>query len=483
LDLRVSYGPHLDSGDRTIYYDLSNRNWEVVAITKEDWSIKQSTEIPIMFRRQQLQQPQTYPSSENQGYSDEIFDEFIDILNIRKDGNDRLLLKCYIISLFIPKISKAILMLHGPEGAAKSACQRLIKSLVDPSSTTLLRLKKKEEDLILKLAHNYLIYYDNVSEIPEWISDLLCMAATGTSFSKRMLYFDEEEVVFQLIRAIGFNGINLAASKADLLDRGLNIELEKIDETAILTFEKEILPRFDALKPKVLSYIFDIISKVLKLEAEGGIKLESRTRMADWEEYAEMISRCMGYEPMEFINAYKENRKTKSEVIIDETPVAEAVVSLMVLERLQMIANGNGGGTWWQEGLDEQELIWTGSPSQLLGLLNPIAADELKIDIQRNDLWPKAPHILTRRLKQVKSSLEGVGIFITKGQNHATKLRTIQIVKKEGDGVPPGGRKSSVSSASSASSENSRSNEVKNRDATGDATVVGSAIKAKSHKR
>jgi hypothetical protein len=296
-------------------------------------------------------------------------------------------------------------MLHGPEGAAKSACQRLIKSLVDPSSTVLLRLKKKEEDIILQLAHNYLIYYDNVSELKEWISDLLCMAATGTSFSKRLLYFDEEEMVFELIRAIGFNGINLAANKADLLDRGLNIELEGIDETVIKTFEKEILPKFNSLKPQVLSCIFDIVSKVLKMEAEGGIGLNSRSRMADWEEYAEMISRCMGYKDMEFINAYRENRKTKTEVIIDETPVAEAIVNLMVLEKLEQVADGNGGGSWTQN--LERELIWTGSPSQLLALLKPIASDDLKIDVYRNELWPKAPRILSRRLNQVKTSLKG----------------------------------------------------------------------------
>jgi hypothetical protein len=40
----------------------------------------------------------------------------------------------------------------------------------------------------------------------------------------RMLYFDDQEIVFELTRPIGFNGINLAANKSDILDRGLNID-------------------------------------------------------------------------------------------------------------------------------------------------------------------------------------------------------------------------------------------------------------------
>ena len=221
LDLRVSYGQSFDltttiydidgtSNNKTIYYDLTNGKGDVVAIAKGGWSVKKSTDVPVMFERRSIQRAQINPSPSG-GYPQDIFEQFMDLLNVRKDGNDRLLLICYIISLFIPKISKVILMLHGPEGAAKSACQLLIKWLIDPTSTRLLKLRMKEDDLILQLAHNYVVYFDNLSDIPEWISDLFCQAATGTSFSKRMLYSDDQEIVFELTRPIGFNGINLGS--------------------------------------------------------------------------------------------------------------------------------------------------------------------------------------------------------------------------------------------------------------------------------
>ena len=459
----------LGTNNKTVYYDLTNKHCEVIAITKDRWSIKKSDEVPTMFRRYQTQQPQIYPTPPGQTYPPDIFDQFIDILNVKKDGNDRLLLACYIISLFIPKIAKAILMLHGPEGVAKSACEKLIKYLVDPCRTVLLPLRRKEDDLILQFVQNYLIYYDNVSEIPDWISDYFCMVATGFSFSKRMLYFDDEQIVFQLIRSIGFNGINLAANKADLLDRGLNIELEEIDPEVVLKFDDEILPKFNEIKPHLLSYIFDIVSKVLKIKAEGGIELRSRTRMADWEEYCEIIARCLGYNDMEFINAYRENRKTKTQVIIDETPVAEAVMRLMVVEKLKTVANGNGGGTWNHGLVVGEDLIWTGSPNQLLGVLKPIAADEMKIDVYKDELWPKAPHILSRRLDQVKSTLRGVGISINKSQNTKTKLRTIQIVKSGGVLSLEGGKVATPATPATPSDFHAQvTSDI--GDATGDAT-------------
>lgn len=142
LDLRVSYGPDNDNttNNKTVYYDLTNKQGDVIVITKDSWSIRKSTDVPIMFDRRNIQRAQVNPVPSGQ-YPEDIFEQFMDLLNVKKE--DRLLLMCYIISLFLPKISKPILMLHGPEGAAKSACQKIIKRLVDPTSTSLLKLSSQ----------------------------------------------------------------------------------------------------------------------------------------------------------------------------------------------------------------------------------------------------------------------------------------------------------------------------------------------------
>ena len=263
LELRVTKST-TDDNDFTFYYDLTNSNWSAVKITPLGWTIEINP--PILFRRYANQLPQVnpiLPSSPSfltiDDKDDTILDKFIDLLNV-KDNDNKLLLKCYIISLFIPEIAKPILMLHGEQGSAKSTFQELIKMLVDPSIVRTLTFPRDINELIQQLSHNYIAYYDNISTIKEWISDVLCRSATGSGLSKRQLYTDDDDIIYIFKRCIGFNGINLAATKADLLDRGIIIQLERIRKEKRRKLQ-DIWKDFEILRPKLLAYIFDISSK------------------------------------------------------------------------------------------------------------------------------------------------------------------------------------------------------------------------------
>ena len=98
-----------------------------------------------------------------------------------------------------------------------------------------------------KLSHNYIAYYDNVSVIQDWISDLLCRAVTGSSFSKRALWTNDDDFYYNFKRIIGINGIDLAATKADLLDRSIIIQTERIDKKDRVKIEK-IWEKFNRIK-------------------------------------------------------------------------------------------------------------------------------------------------------------------------------------------------------------------------------------------
>lgn len=412
LDLRVSNGhtDGMDIANSTIYYDLTNIDWQVVKITQEGWSIEESSNVPVMFRRYSNQQPQVRPSKD---YPPDIFDRFMNLINIRikdKEGKEdiektnriKLLLKCYIVSLFIPNIPKPALMLHGEQGAAKTTCQELIKKTVDPSSVLTLVFPGSTVELIQQLSHNYISYFDNKSIISEWVSDQLCRAVTGTGFSKRKLYSDDDDIICHFMRGIGFNGISLAASKADLLDRGIILELSYIDEKDRRLI-KEVWTEFEQIRPQLLGYIFDVLSRVLRVKSNVGIELKSRSRMADFEEYGEIIGRCMGYQEGVFVEAYRENRKVQTDAALEVKPVARAIIHFM-----------------------QSKEIWTGTTTELLGQLEP-SAIKLKINIQREKLWPKAPHILSRRLAEVKTNLRQVGILINESKDPKSRLKSIEI--------------------------------------------------------
>ena len=51
--------------------------------------------------------------------------------------------------------------------------------------------------------------------------------------------------------------------------------------------------------------------------------------MADWEEYAEIISRCMGNPDGEFQRVYQENIGVQIDEAIESSPLSQAVIELM----------------------------------------------------------------------------------------------------------------------------------------------------------
>lgn len=415
LDIRVVSMP----GQDAILYDLTNEKWECVKVTKDDWSVDPA---PVVFTRYANHKPQVYPAKE---YPADILDRFMQLVNVINE-DDKLLLRCYLVSLFIPDIAKPAHMLHGPQGSAKSTLQELIKMVVDPSVTKTLSFPRDSQELTQKLAHNYVAYFDNVSSIPDWISDDLCKAVTGSGFSKRALYTDDDDVIYSFKRCIGFNGINLGASRADLLDRGLIIQLERIPKDKRRK-QTDIWKEFDAMLPQLLGFIMDVLVKLL--QRKGEVQLKETPRMADFAEYGELIGRCLGYSDNEFIRAYFKNIDLQTEEVLESHPVGLAIKTAVndgypcgICERCDAKRT--------KDCTDRHKLTeWTGTAGDLLATLTPLA-QELNI----NKDWPRSPSALGRALNDVATNLKEVGIIVERQQTASKRL--IQIRHKETGEMP-----------------------------------------------
>jgi len=369
-------------------YDLVNENWEFIRITSSGWDIIKNE---IIFRRYSNQKAQVYP---DRNYEPDIFDQFMGLLNT-KDRDSILLLKCYITSLFIPEIQKVVLILHGSQGAAKSSLQEFIRMLVDPSVVKTFTFPRDINELIQQLSHNYITYYDNVSMIRPWISDQLCRAVTGSGSSKRQLYTDDDDKIYSFKRCVGMNGINLAATKEDLLDRSIIISLEDIEDKD-RRIPEELWREFDRIKPQLLGYILDILVKVIEYEENNPetIKKFKLSRMTEFAKFGEIISRCMGNKDNEFINAYKKNREIQVDEIVEFSQVATAVICMMFRK------------------YDND--IWDGTPTALYTELRNIAeSDKWELNIDTSDrYWPKNVKSLGRRLNEIKPTLKAKGLEI-----------------------------------------------------------------------
>ena len=391
LSLRVAW----HNGD--IYYDLSNDRWQCIRISQQGWDVVNSTPVPMFVRYNQI--PQADP---DRNYEQNIFDRFLQLTNLKQD-QDRILLKVYIVSLFIPDIPHAMLILHGEKGSAKSTLQTMIKLLVDPSKPTLLTIHSDRSEFIQQLAHNHIAYYDNVKYTPGWLSDEACKAVTGIGQSKRKLYTDDDEIVYEYKRCLGFNGINISLSEPDALDRSMMIELDRISKEN-RRVESDIMAEFLRLRPQILGYILDILVKALQIKPT--IRLSDLPRMADSALWGEAIARAMGYNDLEFIQAYYVNIGKQNIEAIEANPLGLAIAKFFT---------------------DNQELI--GSPQEILDAMESVAVEN-RINTNHK-LWPKAANSVTKRLNQIRSNLlEGLGISVTIDRDTKKNTSSIKIVKQ-----------------------------------------------------
>jgi hypothetical protein len=77
--------------------------------------------------------------------------------------------------------------------------------------------------------------------------------------------------------------------------------------------------------------------------------------------------------------------------------------------------------------LMENKQEWIGSATELLADMETLAGI-MKVNI-KSRAWPKSPNILIRRLNEVKATLEEVKLFISRGLDNKTKVKTVEIRK------------------------------------------------------
>jgi hypothetical protein len=149
--------------------------------------------------------------------------------------------------------------------------------------------------------------------------------------------------------------------------------------------------------------------------------------MADWEEYAEIISRCMDNDDGQLQRVYESNIGIQIDEVIASSALSMAVIELMKFyEDKQKQAIKANTGINLPYG-DDKTVRITGLATQLYSELNDIAEFNLKMNTAKIKEWPKASNVLTRRINGIKTNLRQKGIEITIGRDEkGDRIITIQ---------------------------------------------------------
>ncbi|MBI1778820.1 MAG: hypothetical protein HYR63_26065 [Proteobacteria bacterium] len=420
-------------GDR-LYLDLCDETWRAVAIDSTGWRV--INRPPVRFRRAAGMRPLPVPVA---GGSVEELHSF---LNVKSD--DFVLAVAWSLACLRNQGPCPVLVLSGEQGTAKSTFCRILRDLLDPNTTPLRSLPREDRDLFIAANNAHVLAFDNVSGLPQWLSDTFCRLATGGGFAVRQLYTDQDEVLFDAKRPVLLNGIENVVTRADLADRAIFLTLEPIPEQRRLS-EADLWVSFETYRPRILGALLDALVEGLKKLPD--IHLPTLPRMADFALWASACETAI-WPAGTFINAYDRNRRETVETVIDADPIAAAVRDMMAAQA-----------------------EWSGTASGLLVSLAKFVGDR----VARSKTWPDTPRALSSRLRRSADFLRKSGIeveFVKQGHN---RDRMIQITTRNHSAPENVGRRPSASSAWSGETNGFVRNNVPTAARVADGADAGTA--------
>jgi hypothetical protein len=370
--------------DGKIYIDLCNPAWEVVEISKEGWRVI-NQDVPVKFVRsnvmKEMPRPQTGGSVE----------ELRQLLTLGEDSEEAwtLVLAWLVQSLSPNGQQYPILILLGGHGTAKSTTLEMLRELVDPAVVPHEHSYKDARELYIECVASWVLAMDNLSSLPDWLSDNLCRLSTGGGFKTRTLFTNRDQEVFKAQRPIIMNGISDVASKADILSRALLVDLPVI-KPGERKYLKELWADFREHQPRILGALCDAISAGLR-QVEKVELGDREPRLNDFARWAVATETALGRKAGSFLDAHTTSRGDATETALEAEPIWRVLYELAQ-----------------KHGDDD---LWLGNMKELLGELNIMETDDA---LKRSKDWPKTERKLSDIIKRLGPALLELGVHVEK---------------------------------------------------------------------
>lgn len=377
-----------------VWLDLGRDDGRAVHLTTERWET--TTDYPVTFRRTAL--TGVLPEPVRGG----SLDELRELLNVTDEAWP--LLVAWLICALDLTMPYPILALLGEQGTGKSTAAKLIASTVDASPVPLRRPPRDPDQWVTAAAGSHVVPLDNVSTIPDWLSDVLCRASTGEGDVRRSLYTNGDLYVVAFRRLVILTSIDPGAMRGDLADRLLGIDLAQIPDTKRRR-DAELAEAWAAAHPRVLGALLDLAVQVRALLPS--VDLASMPRMADYARTLFAVDKVLGTSGYD---TYTGQRTALA---------AEVVAGDIVASRI----------TTWLASRGE----WVGAAGELLAALGtPDSPQDQKV-------WPRTPNGMGGRLRRLAPALRATGHGVVEGERvNGVRRWTLTPPVNEGcSGSPP----------------------------------------------
>lgn len=351
------------------YLDLCEPgNSRAIELAAGYWRIVDTP--PVLFVRGEAMQP--LPTPVKGGSLAKLWDT----ANVPE--NLRILVVAWLIDSMRPDTPYPGLELVGEQGSGKSTAAEALRRVIDPSSCNLRGAPKTVEDIFVAAGQNHVVAYENVSHLPGPMQDALCILSTGGGYSKRMLYSNDDEHVINVRRPWMINGISIAVTQQDAVDRVISVECPVIEERQSSSRQ---WGEFEQALPGILGGLLDTAGKALGVLPSMTLPPADRPRLVEFALLGMAVARSAGRDPAEFMDKFKELRAETVARTLDASPVAAAVVDMVEAD-----------------------------PA---GMTQPVKAILKRLELYKPlgaDAWPRSPKGLGDALRRAAPALRQMGI-------------------------------------------------------------------------
>lgn len=372
--------------------DLGDATGSAVVINSAGWRV--TADPPVHFRRTAL--TGALPAPIGGATLDEVL---WPVLNIAEKY--RPLVAGVLVAALLPDLPHPVVLLTGEQGTAKSTTTARLGSILDPSPAQVRKAPRDVESWTTAAAGSWTVCLDNLSDIPDWLSDALCRASTGDGDVRRRLFTDGDLHVVAFRRCVILNGIDVGALRGDLADRTVHLPLDRIPATSRRE-DRALTEEWARTHPRVLGAVLDLAVRVLAVLPSTVV--ESPPRMADLARVLAAVDSVLGTDGLD---TYRRLGRDLAEDAAGSDPVLVAMVKALGRR-------------------DE----WTGASGDLLPLLRAAAtpADEhgRPVDGWRPPKgWPATARALTGQLKRVAPMLRLLGWTVEEIDRNASRTKQI----------------------------------------------------------
>jgi hypothetical protein len=383
--------------DNKFYLNLKNKKDEVVEISRGGYRVISPS--PVIFVAGDTAETIPTPPLMELGNKDDIFKlrQFVNC-----SDNDFKLLICYLIQALFPEDysgGRLALVLEGQAGSAKTTSSKFLKSLIDPNSVNLIGMEQDPRNILLTAKSQWLIVFDNISDISKKQSDTLCTIATKASLSLRKLFTDGEIFSFSVKRPMIINGISDFVHKSDLIDRCLFFNLPIITKRES---EKALESDFERERSAVLGALLTILSEVMKFISTE--KFKPINRMAEFDIIGQAVEKSLDWDKGTFHRLYAENQESMSISNLHQNVVATSLI--YYLRDKEYLGSGI-------------DFSFVMTSTELYGYTKAIFSEKSPC---RGKTFPSSAPVFARELYELAKTFAKVGILIARKRSNGSHI-------------------------------------------------------------